>query len=130
MSSAAGHRRRVTATMSCSAAPSGLVTTATRRGKRGSGRRRAGSSRPSAASAARVRSSAFRHSRRPARRAPSDELQVGARGVHAHLPELDHPASRRRAAREGGARAGAKHAPHLRVRVAQREVPVPRCGAP
>ena len=62
-------RRAATARMSCSAAPSGLVTTATTFGSRGSARLRDSSSRPSTRSRASVSSSALRHSPSPA--APS-----------------------------------------------------------
>ena len=86
-SSATGQRRSTTATMSVSAAASGLVMTAMRCAYAGSGRLRAGSSRPSFASAALAFSNATCHS-------PPASVESSSRTVRRSSPFSSHTVGR------------------------------------
>ncbi len=77
-----GFRRAMTEVMSCSAAPSGLVTTPTVRGNRGIGRFRVASSNPSRSSAARAFSNALRHKPSPSASSARTANCTLARAAH------------------------------------------------
>ena len=113
--------------MSRHTAPTGEVTTPMRRGQRGSGRLRASSKRPSAASLA--RSASYCACRSPAP-AGGDRLDVelvdALRLVGAHLAVEDHVHAVLRAHRGAGQLLAEEDRPHLAVRVLEREEAVPR----
>ena len=124
---AEGHRRRATVMMSCSAAPSVLVTTATVPASGGSARFRAASNSPSWCSSGLdpLELPLRLADRRGGKQAGDVELELALRLVQARPPQHEDLGAVGRGL-AGAHRVALPHAAaHLAVRVAELEVPVP-----